>query len=80
MSEIIIYTTPQCGYCHLAKEYFKSCGLSYQEFDVLKDISRREEMLRGTGQIGVPVIKVNGQFIVGFNRTKIKEALGVSPL
>lgn len=75
--EIQIYTTPTCHYCHMAKEYFKSKNLIYTEYDVLKDIKKREEMIRETGAMGVPIIKINGQIIIGFNKAKINELLGI---
>lgn len=76
-NKIEIYTTPTCHYCHMTKEYFKSKNLAYTEFDVLKDVKKREEMIRETGAMGVPVIKINGQIVVGFNKSKINELLGI---
>lgn len=76
-NKIEIYTTPTCHYCHMAKEYFKSKNLAYTEYDVLKDVKKREEMIRETGAMGVPVIKINGQVIVGFNKGKISELLSI---
>lgn len=76
-TKIEIYTTPSCAYCHLAKEYFKSKNLAYLEYDVLEDVKKREEMIKETGAMGVPVIKINGQVIVGFNKSKISELLGM---
>lgn len=75
--KIEIYTTPTCHYCHMAKEYFQSKNLVYTEYDVLKDIKKREEMIKETGAMGVPVIKINGQIVVGFNKSKINELLGL---
>ena len=76
-AKIKIYTTPSCPYCHLAKEYFQSKDLAYEEFDVMKDVQKRQEMITETGQMGVPVIKVNGQIVIGFNKGKINELLGL---
>ena len=76
-SKIEIYTTPSCAYCHMAKEYFKSKGLEYEEIDVLKNVPKRQEMITETGQMGVPVIKINGQIVIGFNKSKINELLGL---
>ena len=75
--KIQIYTTPGCAYCHMAKEYFKSKSLAYEEFDVMKDMQKRQEMITETGQMGVPVIKVGGQIVIGFNKGKINELLGI---
>ncbi len=78
MHSIKIYSTPNCGYCHMAKEYFKKHGLNYEEYDVFRDVAKRQEMVQTTGQLGVPVIKIDGQIIIGFNRAKINELLGIN--
>ncbi len=77
MNNVEIYTTPSCPYCHMAKEYFKSKNIAYQEYDVAKDIQKREEMLKLVGQIAVPIIVINGQAILGFNKAKVNELLGI---
>ena len=77
MAKIQIYTTPYCGYCKMAKEYFKSKGLEYQEYDVVSDEKKRDEMVAKTGQMGVPVIDIDGEIVIGFNRPKINELLGI---
>ena len=77
MSKITIYTTPYCAYCKMAKEYFKSKGLEYTEHDVMADVSKREEMVKKSGQLGVPVIDIDGKIIVGFDKPKINEYLGI---
>lgn len=61
----------------MAKEYFKSKNIAYEEYDVSKDIVRREEIVKETGQIAVPIIKIDGKIIVGFNKAKINEFLGI---
>ena len=73
--KVTIYTTPTCAYCKMAKEYFKSKGLSYEEYDVSKDIPRQKEMIEKTGQFGVPVIDIDGKIVIGFDRVKIDEYL-----
>lgn len=77
MANIKIYTTPTCAFCKMAKEYFKSKGLSYEEYDVSRDMKKQKEMIDKTGQFGVPVIDIGGKFIVGFDRSKINEYLGL---
>ncbi len=77
MSKITIYTTPYCAYCKMAKEYFKSKGLEYAEYDVMADVPKREEMVKKSGQMGVPVIDIDGKIVVGFDRPKINEYLGI---
>jgi glutaredoxin-like YruB-family protein len=70
-----IYTTPSCHYCKLAKEYFKSKNVDYSEVNVISDVAAQKEMIEKTGQFGVPVININGKFIIGFDREKIDSAL-----
>lgn len=73
---ITIYTTPTCVYCKVAKEYFQKENLDYREIDVVTDDAAREEMVEKSGQMGVPVIDVNGTILVGFNKKELEEALG----
>ena len=73
---IKIYTTPTCAFCKMAKDYFKSKGLSYEEYDVSKDIPRQKEMIEKTGQFGVPVIDIGGKIVIGFDKPKIDQLLG----
>jgi len=75
---IKIYTTPTCAYCKMAKEYFKSKGFEYEEYNVATDIPRQKEMIEKTGQFGVPVIDINGKIVIGFDRTKVNEYLGIN--
>lgn len=72
---IIVYSTPTCVYCKLAKDYFTSKGLSYSEFNVAEDDAKREEMVEKSGQMGVPVIDIDGKVFVGFNKSEIEKAL-----
>lgn len=74
---IKIYSTPTCPYCKLAKQYFSSKGLSYEDFDVSQDKNALNEMVKISGQMGVPTILINGQIIVGFDRSRIEELLKV---
>lgn len=74
---IKIYTTPTCVYCKMAKEFFKKNNLSYQEFNVAEDEKAREEMVHKSGQLGVPVIDIDGKILVGFNESELKKALGL---
>ncbi len=72
---VTIYSTPTCGFCKAAKHYFQALNVPFTEYDVSKDIRKAEEMVRKSGQLGVPVIEVNGKVIVGFNRPEIDKAL-----
>lgn len=72
---ITIYTTPTCGFCHMAKEYFKSKDVEYDEKDVTKDGDAYREIMEKSGQLGVPVIDISGSIIIGFDKPKIDSAL-----
>ena len=73
----IIYTTPTCHYCKMAKELFKEHNVAYEEHDVAADPARRKEMVDKSGQLGVPVIDIEGQIIVGFDKDTIAKELGI---
>jgi len=77
MAKVKIYTTPYCHYCKMAKEYFKSKGVEYEEYDVMTDLQKREEMMKKSGQLGVPVLDIDGKIVIGFDRPKIDEYLGL---
>ena len=70
-----IYTTPSCVYCKMAKEFFKKNNIEYQELNVALDDKAREDMIKKSHQLGVPVIEINDQIFVGFNRSEIEKAL-----
>jgi glutaredoxin-like YruB-family protein len=77
MSKITIYSTPTCHFCHIAKDFFTSKGIPYEDFDVSLDIEKRKEMVDKSGQMGVPVITIDDKLIVGFNKPKVMEILGI---
>ena len=72
---VIVYSTPTCPYCHIAKDYLKSKSVEFQEVDVSKDQAKAQEMIKKSGQMGVPVLDINGKIIIGFNKKEIDEAL-----
>lgn len=74
---VIIYSTPVCHFCHMAKDFFNDKGISYTEHDVASDLERRTEMVDLTGQMGVPVIRIGDDVVIGFDEAKVKELLGV---
>lgn len=75
MNQVIVYSTTWCGFCKMAKQYFDSRGVAYEEIDVEKDPAEGQKIVEETGQMGVPVIRIGSELIVGFNRPKIDEAL-----
>ena len=77
MKEVTIYTTPTCHFCQMAKEFFKANNVEYSEFNVAEDETKRAEMVERSGQLGVPVIFIGDDMIIGFNEPKIKELLGM---
>jgi glutaredoxin-like YruB-family protein len=72
---IKIYTTPTCAYCNAAKKYFRENRIPFTEYNVARDMQRAEEMVKKSGQMGVPVIDVKGKIIVGFNKAEVERAL-----
>ena len=75
MKNIIIYSTPTCHYCKLAKEYMTANNIPYTEHNVATDLAKRQEMVDKSGQLGVPVIDIGGTILVGFEETEFAEAL-----
>ena len=75
---ITIYSTPTCHFCQAAKEFFAEKGLAFTNHDVAADAAKREEMISLTGQLGVPVIKVGDDIMVGFDRARLSEKLGIA--
>ena len=73
--EVVIYTTPTWPWCHRAKEYLSQKGISYIEHDVAQDRDKAKEMIQKSGQMGVPVITINGEVVVGFNQTLLDRLL-----
>lgn len=74
---VTIYSTPVCHFCHAAKEFFAENNVAYTEHDVASDLEKRQEMIEMTNQMGVPVIRINDDVIVGFDEGKLKELLGL---
>lgn len=78
MAKVIIYSTPSCVYCKMAKAYFAQNQVPFIEHDVASDAVAREEMIQKTGQLGVPVIDIDGKIVIGFDQGEIKELLAAS--
>ena len=72
---VTIYSTPVCHFCHAAKDYFKDNNVEYTEHDVAADQDKRQEMIEMTGQMGVPVIRIGEDVVIGFDETKVGELL-----
>lgn len=77
MKKVTIYSTPTCHFCGLAKDFFKTHNISYDEHDVASDLEQRKIMVDKSGQLGVPVIEIDGEIMVGFDEDRLTELLGV---
>jgi glutaredoxin-like YruB-family protein len=77
MANVTIYTTPTCGYCKSAKAFFKDNNVEYTEHDVANDSEKANEMIQKSGQMGVPVIEVDNEIIVGFDQSKLSDLLKI---
>lgn len=75
MKTVEIYSTPTCTYCSAAKDFFKQNNVEYTEYDVAADLEKRAEMVEKSGQMGVPVITIGEEVIVGFDEERIKQAI-----
>lgn len=74
---VTIYTTPTCHFCHQAKEFFAEKGIEFTDHNVAENAEKRAEMIKLTGQLGVPVIVIGGETVIGFSRGKVAEKLGI---
>ena len=75
MATVKIYSTPTCPWCKKAKAYFKENNIKFTDVDVSADEAAQKEMVEKSGQMGVPVIDIDGKILVGFDQGKIEEAL-----
>ena len=76
-ASVEIYTSPTCIHCKSAKEFFNEHNIAYADHDVTVDPQRRQEAVEKSGQMGVPVIVVNGEVVIGFDEDRLRELLGV---
>ena len=77
MNKVTMYTTPYCVYCKMAKVFFEQNKVDYEEKDVALDIKARENMIQRSGQMGVPVFEVGGKIVIGFDRPRLAELIGI---
>jgi glutaredoxin-like YruB-family protein len=78
MKNVTIYSTPTCVYCRAVKDFLNEKKVKFTEYNVASDTERRKEMVDKTGQMGVPVIVIGDEAVVGFDQDKIAELLGIS--
>jgi glutaredoxin-like YruB-family protein len=77
MTKVTIYSTPTCVYCKMAKEFFAKNNVAYEEHDVASDMKAREDMVNKSHQLGVPVIDIDNQIVVGFDQKTLEGLLGL---
>lgn len=75
--QVVVYSTPTCTFCHMAKEFFKANNVEFTDHNVAEDEKARMEMVEKSGQMGVPVIFIGDEMVVGFDEGKVKELLGL---
>ena len=78
MARVKIFSTPACPYCVTLKEFLKEKKIEFEDVDVSRDDKAREEMIEKSGQMGVPVIDIDGQIVIGFDRAKIVQLLNIT--
>ncbi len=76
--KITIYSTPTCHFCHLTKDFLKEKGIGFTDYDVAHDLTKRQEMIQKSGQMGVPVIFVGDEMIIGFDKERLVSTLGIT--
>lgn len=74
-----IYSTPTCVYCKTLKEYFKKRDVSFEDIDVSKDEKELQKMIKDSGQMAVPVVNIDGEIVIGFDKEKIDKLLNINP-
>ena len=77
MANVKVYSTPTCPYCKMAKGYLQENNIPFEDIDVSVSQSAAQEMIKKSGQMGVPVLDIDGQIIVGFDKARIKQLLGI---
>jgi glutaredoxin-like YruB-family protein len=76
-ARVIVYSTPTCPYCIRAKQFLKENNIAFEDIDITHNQAKADEMIQKSGQMGVPVIDIDGNTIVGFDKRAIAEALGI---
>ena len=77
MAKVKFYSTPTCPYCKMAKQFLKENNIEFEDVDVSSNQTAAQEMISKSGQMGVPVLDIDGQIVVGFDKKKIKQLLGL---
>ena len=77
MKQVLIYSTPTCPYCKMAKEYLKDQKIDFTDIDVATNAQKAQEMIEKSGQMGVPVLDIDGEIVIGFDQKKISSLLDI---
>lgn len=75
--QVTIYSTPTCHFCHMAKDFFTENHVQFTDYNVATDLPKRQEMIQKSGQMGVPVIYVGDELVVGYDEPKLRELLAL---
>ena len=75
--KVKIYSTPTCPFCMMAKKFLKENNIDFEDIDVSTDQAKAQEMVQKSGQMAVPVLDIDGEIIVGFDKEKIRKTLGL---
>lgn len=75
--QVTIYSTPTCHFCHAAKDFFTANNVTFTDYNVGTDLGKRKEMIEKSGQMGVPVITIGKDLIVGFDEAKLRQLLAI---
>jgi len=75
--KVTVYSTSTCPFCIRAKQFLKENSIKFEDIDVSENQEKAQEMIKRSGQMGVPVLDIDGEIIVGFDKEKIKETLGL---
>lgn len=77
MKKVIVYSTPTCPYCKQLKEFLAKHDVTFEDIDVSDDQEKAQEMIKKSGQMGVPVTDINGEIVIGFDKDKVSELLEI---
>ncbi len=75
--KVIIYSTPSCIYCKMAKDWLSNNNIPFEECDLSADAAKRDEIIKKTGQMSVPIFEIDGEIVIGFDRKRLSELLGI---
>ena len=78
LPKVQVFTTPMCPFCYALKEFLKEHNIEFEEIDVSQDEKAKEEMIKKTGRLEAPIIEIDGQIVVGFDKEKICKLLNIN--